>query len=79
MFKKRTPPAVNAHAPFTCKWWTKQSDQMNTPPQIMVAHLRRLENQGKLFHYADNPYAVAQFFPTENVTIAEIINELAKI
>lgn len=80
MFKKKSPsPAVNTNAPFNCRWWAEQSYKTSTPPQVISAHLRRLENKGKLFCYVDNPYAVAQFFPTANTTTAEIISELAKI
>ena len=79
MFKKKPSPAVNTNAPFNCKWWAEQSNKTGVPPQVISAHLRRLEDKGKLFRYVDNPYAVAQFFPTANTTTAEIISELAKI
>ena len=80
MFKKKISSTLaNANAPFNCTWWAEQSGKSDTPKQVIAAHLRRLENKGKLFKYVDNPYAVVQFFPTAGTTTDEIISELARI
>jgi hypothetical protein len=80
MFKKKVSSApANANAPFNCAWWAEQSGKNDIPRQVVSAHLRKLESKGKLFKYADNPYAVVQFFPTAGTTTDEIISELAKI
>lgn len=80
MFRKKVLSASeNANAPFNCAWWAKQTGKNNISIQAISVRLRMLESEGKLFKYADNPYAVVQFFPAADITTNEILSELARM